>query len=615
MKKRIKDTPIPQNEFRNEFFNVYRKAIEFYFGKPKEELIYIEDIKTENELTQLILTNESKIIYFLGKGGIGKTTLLKNNFGLSDNAVVFDSAKNTVYMSMSLRSQLLEGDIRRFLINSISSLCTALEEKYNFRERFYSISGHIEFYNYIKQTKGALLEYVTSIELIGKGEQEVKLLKLQRGEEKNPYDYITSKLKFYLCHYCSSIDNLTILLDNIETLPHNIRFILVRDILGFFSCMLNTSKDSDRKNPVLNLLLSMRQSTYEKLNKNEEINTYSPSIILYKENPVDMLKYFEMKKGTITNIDGMEDIWQDAYEIIMNLSNKFNGKYLSMIKNLSNYDFQTMKKCYKRILSNKVWLLRGERRKDFLNMSKTDYLFNNISVVRSLSCGNNAVYRGTKSIVLPNVLLNDEFHDDSMVGLLVMSYFIKRNEIIKESRLYDTFFRIFNNNFEIHESLKRILYHYLDTDILEETYYEKEKVGKNRYLVITPRGREIWSMFASDSVLLEMYREDYYFEEQDKSYYFSSSYSLMETVGQYEIFTQLFNYINILLISERGLHKVAKDNGKLAEYYSCFGTKTQTKRLLEGVIKSIEYSGNMHSAEIQNSIDELEKNIKNIDMD
>lgn len=614
MKKRIKDTPIPPNEFRNEFSNMYRKAIEFYFGNPKEEAIYIEDIKLENELMRLILDQESKIIYFLGKGGIGKTTLLKNTFKLSDNAVVFDESKDTAYISMSFRGQLLESDIRKFVINSISSLCTALEEKYDFGERFYSIEGHNEFYNYVKETKSSLLEYVTSVELIGKNEQEAKLFRLQRGEERDPYTYIASKLKFYLCYYCSSINNITVVIDNIEALSQDIRFVVVRNILAFFSCMLNAPKDNARKVVVSNLVLSMRQSTYEKLIENEEINVYNPRTLLYKENPVDMLQYFEMKKETITDVNGMEEIWEDAYEIIMNLANKFNGKYSTMIKNLSNYDFQIMKKSYKRVLTNKVWLLRGERRKDFLNMSKTDYLFNNISVVRSISCGNNAVYRGMKSIVLPNVLLNDEFYDDSMIGLLVLSFFIRKGNIAKKSRLYDIFIWIFDDNLEIQESLKRIIEYFLETDVLEETYYEKEPIERNKYLVITPRGREVYSMFTSDSVLLEMYREDYYFDEQDKNCDFLSSYSLMETVGQYEIFTQLFHYINILLAMEKKLHKVAKDNGKLSEYYSCFGSKIQSKRLLEGVIKSIEYSGNMHSFGIQNAVEQLEQNIKNIDI-
>lgn len=612
MRKRIKDTPISSNEFRNEFFNVYRKAIEFYFGNPKEESVYIEDSCLQNELLSLILKQESKIIYFLGAGGVGKTALLKNTFKLSDNTAVFDESKDIAYMSINFRGQLWESDIRRFMINSISSLCTALEERYDFRERFYSIVGHNEFYNYIKETKGALLEYVSSIELIGKSEQEIKMLKLQRGEEKDPYTYIASKLKFYLCYYCSSINNVTVIVDNIETLSVDIRFAVIRNMLSFFSCMLNVPQKNDRKIVVLNLLLSMRQSTYEKLNENEQIKVYGPSDILYKENSVDILKYFELKKKTITDISGMEEIWEDAYEIILNLINKFNSKYSTMIQNLSNYDFQTMKKCYKKVLTNKVWLLRGERRRDFLNMSKTDNLFNNISVVRSISCGNNVVYRGTKSKVLPNVLLNDEFNDDSMVGLLVLSYFNRKSEIIKKSKVFELFNQIFNQNLKIQQSLKRIIEHYLDINVLEETYYDKVGIEENKYLFITPRGREIFEMFLSDSVLLEMYREDYYFDERNDN--FSSSYSLMETVGQYEIFMQLFNYISILLVEEKEIHKEAKNNNKLSEYYSCFGTKIQSQRLLEGVIKSIEYSGNMYSFDIQNAIEHLKQDIKDIDV-
>lgn len=613
MKKRIKDIPIPQTEFRDEFLNVYRKVIEFYLGNPKEESVYIEDPKLKDNLMRLILNAESKIIYFLGKGGIGKTSFLKKTFGLSDNAVVFDETRNTVYMSMSFRGQLLESDIRLFLINSVSGVCTALEEKFGFRESFYSLEGHNEFFEYVRETKRALLEYVTSVELIGKSEQDVKLLRLQRGEERDPYTYIASKLKFYLYNYCSSVNNITVVIDNIEALPQDSRFFVVRNILAFFSCMLNTPKNKQEKVIVSNLLLSMRHSTYERLIENEEINVYSPRVIVYKDNAIDMVKYFELKKGTIVDINGEEEIWNDAYEIILNLANKFNGKYSTMIKNLSNYDFQLMKKCYKRVLTNKVWLLRGERRRDFLNMSKTDYLFNNISVVRSISCGNNAVYRGIKSVVLPNVLFNDEFHDDSMIALLVLSFFIRKGKMVEKGKIYDIFGQIFNNDLKIQKSLIRVIDHYLDIDVLEETYYEKEAGEKNKYFLITPRGREIWSMFVADSVILEMYREDYYFDEKDKCCDFVSSHSLMQTVGQYEIFTQLFHYIGILLISEKELHQIAKNNNKLEEYYSCFGAKIQCKRLLEGVIKSIEYSGK-NNTYIQNAIAELEKDIKNIDM-
>ncbi len=111
-----------------------------------------------------------------------------------------------------------------------------------------------------------------------------------------------------------------------------------------------------------------------------------------------------------------------------------------------------------------------------------------------------------------------------------------------------------------------------------------------------------------------MYREDHYFDENDIFCKFSSSFSLMETVGQCEIFIQLFHYINILFESEKKLHKIAKDNDTLSEYYSCFGRKILSKNLLEGVIKSIEYSGNMYIFKIQDEIQKLKQNIKDIDI-
>ena len=196
-----------------------------------------------------------------------------------------------------------------------------------------------------------------------------------------------------------------------------------------------------------------------------------------------------------------------------------------------------------------------------------------------------------------------------------MCFFIKKREPVKKTKLWDTFQWIFVGDYEIQEALDQIVEYFLEIEILEETYYKKEPIEKNKNLDITPRGREIWNMFISDSVLLEMYREDHYFDIRDNSCNFSSSYHLMSTVGQYEIFTQLFQYINVLIEEEKNIRKKAKRNGKMSEYYSCFGSKAQSKRLLEGVIRSVEYSGNIGAHDIQNTISYLEQKIKNIDME
>ncbi len=256
---------------------------------------------------------------------------------------------------------------------------------------------------------------------------------------------------------------------------------------------------------------------------------------------------------------------------------------------------------------NKIWVMRGNRRRDFLNLSKTEYLFNNISVIRALACGNNAVYRGKKSKIIPNIFLNDEVNDDSLVCMLILRYIVKSDLEVRKKQILYIFKSVFNNK-KIMDSVSRTLEHFLEYDILIETERKQEL-----YLKVTPRGKELWEMFSSDSVLLEMYREDHFLDDINRNISFISSYDLMSEMGQYEIFNQLFCYLEILLKLEKKLHILAYQNGKFKEYQEYFGGASQIKRLLEGVIKSIEYSGNMKANGVENGIDYLREQIRNID--
>lgn len=617
MKKRIKDIPVSTNEFCNDFYNMYGRQIEYFTGERKEESVFVADKELEKQVSELINNRENMIVYFVGKAGVGKTSFLKNIFHVTDNNVNYNDDKHMICLMIGFRGVLSESNPSGFIINSITRLCTSLEKEFGFREQFYSEAGHIAFYEYIEVTKGSLLEHVSTTELIGKSELDEKMFRLKAAEKNDPYTYTASRLKFYLNYFCKEIENIIILLDDLEALKADLHPTIVRNALAFFSCMLNVP--GDEKKQKTKLFLSMQDSTFEKLLRREEVSSYAPYTILHKSRPVDMIEFFQKKKEKVWENEENIKIWDDAYGILSNFANRFDQKYSIVIKNICNYDFQLMKKCYKRILTNRVWLLRGERRRDFLSMSTTDNLFNNISVVRSIACGNNDVYRGEKSIFIPNVLLNDEFNDDSIVALLVLSYFdrnFNRNgSIIKRQKLRDVFERIFSSNACINSSLDRVLRHFINCKILyNKEYIEREGyLERGEYLEITPRGTEIWKMLVTDSVLLEMYREDYYFDEEKSGCNFISSRKIMTTIGQYEIFLQLLNFINELLSLEKRVHKSAAENNMLAEYYTCFGEKAQAKRLLEGVIKSIEYSGNIYNTDIINEKERLERNIKRID--
>ena len=80
MKKRIKDIPIPTDEYYDEFLSVYRRCIEYFVGERREEKVFTTDSELEDAIAALISDEESRIIYFQGEAGIGKTMFLKNYF-------------------------------------------------------------------------------------------------------------------------------------------------------------------------------------------------------------------------------------------------------------------------------------------------------------------------------------------------------------------------------------------------------------------------------------------------------------------------------------------------------------------------------------------------------
>lgn len=613
MKRRVKDTPVSSNVFCGDFYNTYRKPIDWFFGERKEENIYIRDYDTVKKIEENISNDYNNVLCLIGKAGIGKTTLLKNEYNLTNNTVSFDVKRRAIFVSVNFRGKIFKrGNLNNFLVNSIVCLCDSIEEVFNIGNSFYAVDKQLEFYEFVKKTMISLLGYANKTELNGKNDVEKKLLKLNRAEEIDRYSYEVSRLKYYLLKYMSSYNKIVFFIDDIETLDEDLWEKVVKGILSMLSLMLDVPSEEKERMFSIAFVLSMRDTTFYKLMKKEKIAAYEPIVIIHQDKPVDIFAFLE-KKYEEMRCDNSDEckIRDEMYEIVQNFIRKFGGKYSIMIKNLSNYDFATEKRIYKKIFTNKLWLLRNDRRKNFLDMSRTDALFNNISVIRTIGCGNNAVYRGAKSNIIPNIFLNEEIHDDCMVGLLLLSYFIKNETRVQKRQLFIVFGEVFRSE-EIQNALRRVIRHFLKSGILEEVMDFEIKNAEKEYM-LNPRGKELFGMLNQDSVLLEMYKEDHFIEDRYMSVNFISSYNLMRDIGQYAIFIQMLIYIEILLEMEEELHKLAASNNKLEEYHNCFGTKLQTKRILEGVIRSIEYSGNMNTHGIDEFIRKLSEKMNKVD--
>ena len=113
-------------------------------------------------------------------------------------------------------------------------------------------------------------------------------------------------------------------------------------------------------------------------------------------------------------------------------------------------------------------------------------------------------------------------------------------------------------------------------------------------------------MFRDDSVLLEVCREDMYLADNIDGDTKKSSYDLMQEGKQSKLFILLLDIIRGISEQEHSYYSKACQNGKREKYREAFGKQPISMILLEGVTKSIQYSG-CHA--IMKDANELETDI------
>ena len=131
-------------------------------------------------------------------------------------------------------------------------------------------------------------------------------------------------------------------------------------------------------------------------------------------------------------------------------------------------------------------------------------------------------------------------------------------------------------------------------------------------MYLSSKGMELWRMLCADSVLMELYREDYYQDmdlaEPDD---FSSSYDLMLVNRQTVIFEKIYKMLLELCSAEEKMIYECIENRAYDKYINLFGGSTMVEHLMTGVDKSIEYSGK-NSSQLSAMQEELRYQIESI---
>lgn len=583
------------------------------------EKIYVHDNDFENDLNKFRKSVGCLAAFCVGYTGIGKTTTIRHCFNLGiRNTPVYNQERKELVFPSFFDGHNMETDYSEDLSKKISAMCTFIEKENPEIKRYIrSDEGLRDLVAFIQDTKPEIVE-VNELNLNVLSEIDEVLLRIKSAQEYHKYSYYAIRLKFLISKCYNKYERFVIILDDVESLPHDYQQNLIRLYLSMFECMANTTfpKDSEYN---INILISLRPHTYRLFNNNRNLETYpilqNP---ITKNKAVDLSELFEKRFDYYTEIYsrviGNIDSWNECYESLKTMNNMFEGQYKAMIINLCYMNIRESLSYYSKIFANRLWLQKNKQFYAEFTVAIPEYIFNNITIIRALACNENTVYFNEPNNLFPCIFQTSENDDYSIYCLLMLSLFYKRRkknkaygqqaqqkiELIKELE------EIFSA--DIVKKFEEALFHLFETRILRKSIKDtddyltidtRKSLRDESYLYISSKGEEMWRMFSQDSVLLELFREEVYRDYDENDFNNQSSDELMQAGKQLEIFIDLLKYIEHLMYREDDLRNCINSLEKKKKYSQIFGKQMAVLQLIKGVECSLRYSGKYGDYNIQ----------------
>lgn len=609
----------------NPLFERYRNEFRYMLsaGAGGAGLRCIRDEHTINELTGVLISPMDSVTVFVAKKGNGKTLDLQESYGCNNNAITLRQDERTVVIPMFFHGLLAGKEtvsredcadrIKHDIERQVAAASRRIEKENPVaREWFHQEGRNSEFCDFIQDSNPKALENPNDWENESVDEM------LETAKETEYFIYAASKLKFHLAKGPVDFNRVLILIDGVESLDESIRDLVISQYFRFYECMRNFPVQNGGRRVYVNLVISLRPNTYYTMKAQGVFENYDEAFVIYKEYQIDLSEYFCEKVAKLPKEVRTKDEakWNEALRMVTILTEKFEKKYSNMIMGLTDLNLRYALKVCEDILSNPVWVTRAARTDPNVERTRDEYVFNNITVLRAIACGSDLVYMGGEDNLIPNVLYNTPECDNALISLYIIAYFVKRYEYSGRpgaigSKIKDVW-RDFEDVFgeqidgigEFKSRFEKTVSYLLRCGVLG---------GTDDGMSITSKGMEIYNMLAADSVLMELYREDYYkvYNSLDTEG-FKSSFDLMQEDKQEFIFKGLLEMIWHLLEREKNVVKAAKKKGAYNKYVSLFGNESMTGHLLSGVNKSINYSGKYQVSEVQEERTKLAGEINNM---
>lgn len=608
------------------------------FG-PGED-VYQPDEIFENTISEVFTDSEDTVSIVIGYAGVGKSTSLRYIFKYhSPGAILYPPNEKTliwaahynghvdsnVFSANNKKINAIRDDLRQ----RIESICDYLEEKFpQLWIRFASDEGQDEFYRYINKTNRQILQHLSYNDSMTLPPWERKKKKLELAFEKERFTYIATKLKYYMgCKQCPC-EKIIIILDDIEPLSYETQKELVLQYNKFLSCMLNRDESISEKPFIINLIISMRPYTFRELSQDATLSVFSKHRIVFKSNNINFGLLLDKKIKYYYNEIPHDNkkTFDEACDVLRILTKKFDFQYSEMIKDLALWNIRDSIEIFRNILKNRVWIQRNMDRSAAFSIDEESYVFNNITVLRAISCGSEFVYKESIDNVIPNLLQNTRGNKSYWFPILATFMFFKpydvhgyayTNEPICIRDIHKTFSEIFFMVDGIKDSISFAIDFLYRNSILikgiNDIYNEKKiSLKEDTLLHLSPKGYRIAKIIKNDSVYFELCRETVYRDYTTNKRCPLSSYELMRQKNQYKIFVDLLTLLLELLEEEETYIRYSQSGGKTNQYNNTFGGLVSII-FLQGIDNSIKYSGYSGNDDIIQVHTLVEKKINYLD--
>jgi len=490
--------------YRTEIYKYYKYYFD-YFLTPEPDLdfeifkkIYVPNTEAEDLLTDF-LSFSSCIQLLIGYTGIGKTTIIRNFFGLINENPVIRENEGFVIVPIFPDSDIVLPPPEIFFGSQLSSLNHLIESKYKLKVHDSEIWDQVNF------DKSRILEEARMGDFISK-EDDISKLK-----EKKYFAYHAEKFKA-LTLKVDSIKSIIFILDDLESIMNNDD---LNDYLMYvtkaFKCLRNFSKKLSVK-----VLISERPHTIVEFDRFDWIDNKKESDIILSKIP--HLKDIFLKRNEVALEYAQNNIkerksYDEALDIICQLLHNVEENGGDSITFLNNFNIRKSMRILERSLASSQEYEKKDRNLFYSTGSLKNIKFNpsHSALLRAISYLGNQVYKESTTLPLRNPFncaMNEK--DWPLIFYIISWFFYKANDtdpcnvndsyaIIDLKKDFGLIFPLISNMFDLIDFVIKELY--------DRKFLEKNPFTNEQYL-ISPRGIFIFRELSESNVLFEIYRDD-----------------------------------------------------------------------------------------------------------